>query len=411
VAERRLRVLLTESSSASAREVLTVLARQGHEVGVMDSGGISFTVLSRWVRRRHPSPRFSDDPLAYLDALREVLKTSSYDVLLPTHEQLVALSRYRQEFEALAALAVPGFDAVRQAQDKAAASELLAELGLPQPPTVLVHDERELLAQAGMLPGYVKLRVATSSRGVWAVEDPADLARVAAEPAVRNAFAARGRIVVQRAVPGPLVQVQALFVHGELVGAHTLVRRREGVQGSASSKESVTIPGVAEHLTTLGAKLAWHGPLSIDAILTGDTVAYIDINPRLVEPVNAELAGADLVRRWLAVSRGQRVGPPPQARSGVRTHALLMAVIRHAELGHGRRDILKELAAAALRRSWYAGSEEELLPLRSDPGGAIPLALISAVLLVSPRLWKRLAGSGMPAHALTPEGWQQLAGH
>jgi hypothetical protein len=141
------------------------------------------------------------------------------------------------------------------------------------------------------------------------------------------------------------------------------------------------------------------------------TEMVVDAAPGLGTAIVEGTVVPDLVRRWLALSRGQRVGPPPQARSGVRTHALLMAIIRHAELGHGRRDILNELAAAALRRSWYAGSEEELLPLRSDPGGAIPLALISAVLLVSPRLWKRLAGSGMPAHALTPEGWQQLAGH
>ncbi|MGC4943548.1 hypothetical protein [Kribbella sp. DT2] len=407
--DRRYRILLTDASSASAREVLTILGRQGHEVGVMDSGGISFTGLSRWVGHRHRSPSFAADPMGYLATLRAVLKTTRYDVLLPTHEALVALSRYRDEFgELVRGLAVPPFAAVRSAQDKAAAVRLLDELGLPQPETELVSGPSELLARRALLPAYIKLPVATSSRGVWRAETAADLARIAALPAVRAVFADGGVVLVQRPLAGPLLMVQAIFDQGVLVAAHTAVRRREGVQGSASAKESVVRPEVLQHLTTLGKALAWHGPLSIDAIVEEgtDQVRYIDVNPRLVEPLNGELAGADLVRRWIAVSTGERTGPLPEPREGVRTHMVLMAVIRHAELDRGRRAVLKELVAATIRRGWYAGSREELLPVRSDPGVALPLFAISACLLVAPRSWRKLAGSGAPAHTLTPEAWQ-----
>ncbi|MEI5103007.1 MFS transporter [Streptomyces sp. PmtG] len=407
----RRRVLLTEASSASAREILTVLGRHGHEVGVMDSGGLAFTALSRWVKHRHKSPRFSADPARYLDALRRTLASHPYDVLLPTHEQLVALSRHREEFRALGVgLAVPGFDAVRRAQDKAEAVRVLDALELPQPDTDLVRDEGELLAQKERLPLYVKLSVATSSRGVWRADEPEDLSRIAALPVVRDVFAHGGEVLAQLAVPGPVVMVQALFDQGVLVGAHTALRTREGVQGSAAAKESVALPEVAEHLAALGAALDWHGPLSLDAVLDQEAgqVRYIDVNPRLVEPVNAELAGVDLVRRWLALACGEPAGPPPVARPGVRTHMLLMAVVRHAEAGRGRRAVLRELAQAAARRGWYARSQEELLPLRSDPGGALLLGAVSACLLVSPRVWQRLAGIGAPAHALSAEGWRQL---
>lgn len=407
----RYRVLLTEASSASAREILTVLGRRGHEVGVMDSGGLAFTALSRWVARRHRSPRFSADPVRYLDVLRQVLTSHAYDVLLPTHEQLVALSRYREEFGGLGVgLAVPEFDAVRKAQDKAETVRLFDELGLPQPDTVLVADEKELLALTQQLPAYVKLPVATSSRGVWRADDPTELAGIAARPEVQEIFGRGGEVLVQRALPGPVVMAQALFDQGTLVGAHTVLRKREGVQGSASAKESLELPDVSRHLAKLGDALGWHGPLSVDAVLDErqGAVHYIDVNPRLVEPLNAERAGVDLVPRWLALSRGEEVGPPPPTRAGVRTHMLLMAVVRHAEVGRGRLAILKELARAAAGKGWYEGSEEELLPIRSDPAGALLLGGISACLLLSPRLWQRLAGSGAPAHALSAEGWRQL---
>ncbi|WP_028925080.1 hypothetical protein [Pseudonocardia acaciae] len=407
----RHRVLLTEASSNSAREVLTVLGRHGHEVGVMDGGGVSLTACSRWVRRRHRCPRFAADPLRYLDALREVLAGHDYDVLLPTHEQLVALARYREEFGALGAgLAVPSFASVRRVQDKSAAVRLLGELGLPQPETALAADVKELLGHAGRLPVYVKLPVATSSRGVWLAESPERLARVAALPAVRDAFAAGGTVLVQRPVPGPLVMVQALFDGGTLAGIHASARGREGVQGSASAKESVVLPGITRHLARLGAALDWHGPLSADAVLDerSGQVHYVDINPRLVEPVNAELAGADLVRRWLAVSRGEQTGPLPPPTAGVRTHLLFAAILRHAETGRGRRAMLRELVDAATRRGWYADSVEELLPVGSDPAAALLPAAVTACLVVSPGLWRRLAPTAAPAHALTPSGWRRL---
>jgi hypothetical protein len=40
--------------------------------------------------------------------------------------------------------------------------------------------------------------------------------------------------------------------------------------------------------------------------------------------------------------------------------------------------------------------------------GALLLGAVAACLHVSPRLWRRLAGSGAPPHALTADGWQQL---
>jgi hypothetical protein len=62
----------------------------------------------------------------------------------------------------------------------------------------------------------------------------------------------------------------------------------------------------------------------------------------------------------------------------------------------------------AARRGWHTRSHEELLPIGDDPGGALLLGAVAACLLVSPRLWRCLAGSGAPPHALTADGWQQL---
>src|SRR6266487_5670778 len=61
--------------------------------------------------------------------------------------------------------------------------------------------------------------------------------------------------------------------------------------GVAAVKESIEHEAIRSDLLRLGEALGWNGALSIDAILTSDGPRYIDVNPRIVEPMNALLAG------------------------------------------------------------------------------------------------------------------------
>ncbi len=64
-------------------------------------------------------------------------------------------------------------------------------------------------------------------------------------------------------------------------------------------KEGVQRPAVCDHLARIGERLGWHGALSVDYILLreGESLRYIDCNPRLVEPMSALLAGLDVTGR------------------------------------------------------------------------------------------------------------------
>jgi hypothetical protein len=381
-------------------------------VGVLDTGGALAAVAgrSRWVARRHRVPAFSADPAGHVEALHQVLVAHHYDVLLPTHEALVAVSRCRQRLASSGTrLAVADFEAVRRLQDKCSAVRMLDELGLPQPRTVVVSGEEALRAALARGPAYLKLAIGTGSQGVWRVESAADRARVSGLPSVRAGLRCGDEFVVQAVQPGELVMVQALFAQGRPVAWHLVSRSRAGVGGGAAAKVSLSLPAVREHLVALGGALGWHGQLSLDAILDGEELYYIDVNPRLVEPVNAELAGVGLVDRWVGLALGRQVGPPPPGRAGVKTHILLMALLRQAETGGGRRAILAELAASMLRRGWYADSREELLPV-ADPLASVPLlAATAGCLLMRPQWWQRLSSSGStPPHVLTPTAWELL---
>ena len=158
----------------------------------------------------------------------------------------------------------------------------------------------------------------------------------------------------------------------------------------------------------LGHRLGWHGALSADAILTGDGPRFIDINPRLVEPGNADRAGVDLVTPMLELAAGGTPRAQPPGRAGLATHQLLIAVLGAAQRTGRRRPVLAELAAAAGHRGSYQDSREELTPLRGDLRAVLPLALAGAATLVRPASWRWFVADSVRNYSLAPAGWRQL---
>lgn len=399
-----MKVLLSDGSGLTARQVVAHLGRAGHTVDVLAPDGFALVRSSRWVRRVHSAPPLGQDPHAWLDRALAVLRNDTFDVLLPTHEQVAVLSRHADQVRAVGTgLTVPPFPALSRLQDKVSAADTLRELGLPQPPSAVADSESALLRAD--LPTFVKVPIGTASNGVYQVVDRAGLARVAADLSARGVFG-HGGVLLQDPVAGPVVMVQSVFDHGRLVAWHTNLRTREGSSGGASGKRSIAEPAIGGHLARLGGALQWHGALSLDAVLAPDGPRYVDVNPRLVEPGNAYRSGLDLVAILVRISVGERPDPVPPGRPGVATHQLLQALL--ATAGRGRAATLRELRDAAFRVGPYRASTEELTPARGDLRGLRPLLSLVIALLTNPDSVARLARGTVASHALTLSAWQQI---
>lgn len=400
------RVLLTEASSTSARQCITILGRQGHTIEVLETRPSPFTEFSPLIAARHPTPPMGTDPGGYLDALRGTLGSGRFDVLLPTHEQLALVSGFAHELAGGAAFAVPGFAALRLVQDKTAAVGVLQQAGVAQPDTRIVWSA-EVLRSAWQPGGwFVKVPIASGSTGVWRVDGERDLAAVADAPLVSDSFARGWPVLIQREVAGPVVMVVGVFAHGRMAGVHAARRTREGVNGGAAGRQGVVDDDACVALERLGGALAWHGPLGLDAVDTADGLRVIDVNPRLVEPYNAFCAGVDLVAAMLDVAEGRQVETLAPVVPRAKTHALVMALV--ASAARGRTAVVRELAAAALRVGPYAGSAEELLPRRWDSPSAHLNTKVAIALLRDPLAARAMGESGTGADGLSPDAWQWL---
>jgi hypothetical protein len=111
----------------------------------------------------------------------------------------------------------------------------------------------------------------------------------------------------------------------------------------------------------------------------------------------AWLAGVDLVDLLLRVSLGETPAVARATREGVVTHQAMQVLLGSAQRGGDRRDLLRSCRDIWCRRGDYAGSTEELTPVRIDWLSVAPLMITALLLLVSPGL----------SHVLAKRGWGQ----
>jgi predicted ATP-grasp superfamily ATP-dependent carboligase len=391
-----LRVLLSEGGSTSAREAITLLGLAGHHIEICDPSPRCLGRFSRFVRAFHRCPGLGVDPAGYLAFVEDLLARRQFDVLLPIHEQGLLFAKVQHRLPAHTALALPSFASYRTALDKASFSAVLDQLGLPQPPTRIVTSVGD--ASTTPLPCVIKAAIGTASRGVWIVRSEAE--RDVALRELADVTPPGGAILLQQFVDGPVEHAQAVFCRGELLAMHGYRRIAEGAGGGPARKLSVRRDGVRADVAKLGRHLAWHGALSLDYVWHAEAPRYIDCNPRLVEPMSAALAGLDLLGLLLRVSVGETPPPPPVSRDGVRSHLAMQALLGSALRQGSRRALLRELAALLGLRGVYAGSVEELTPLKNDWISGVPLLATALILLARPRLAERLAVKGWGDHLL-----------
>ncbi len=396
----RLRILFTEGASLSARQTLYPLGPH-HDIDVLDPDPLCQCRFSSYVRRFIRSPSFSKQPEEFLRFLARLLRGGQYDVLLPTHEQVYLLSRFRDAFTPHVGLALPDFASLERMQNKAHFSRLLTELDLPQPETTIVRSRAEV-DRPWRYPVYLKLAHSTAGGGVFYIEGPQALQQRAEELDRSGRLAGAAEMLMQQPARGVLSTVQAVFNRGQLIGVHCFESRRLGVGGMSTARTSADHPIVRQHVERIGNHLDWHGAFFIDYFYDRDSgrPEYIEANPRIGETVNAMLCGINLPQLLVQVSRGES---PPRAALGsfgVRTHNFLMILLSMAYDGQGRMAQLREILRYLKGQGLYKNGEDELTRPHEDPLSRLPRDGTALQLLAWPGLAKGIVAKTVENYSL-----------
>ncbi|MEX2310581.1 MAG: hypothetical protein WD738_23645 [Pirellulales bacterium] len=404
----RLRILFTEGASLSARQTLYSLGPY-YDIEVIDPDPLCQCRFSSYVRRFIRSPSFSRQPVEFLRFLAALVRERRYDVLLPTHEQVYLLSRFRDAFTAHVGLALPEFAALERLQNKAHFSRLLAELDLPQPETVILRSPAEL-DQPWSFPLYLKLAHSTAGGGVFFIEDREALRRRAEELERSGRLTPNTEMLVQQPARGVLSTVQAVFNRGEMIGVHCFEARRLGVGGMSTARTSADHAIVREHVERLGKHVGWHGAFFIDYFFDRDSgrPQYIEANPRVGETVNAWLSDINLAELLVQVSAGKSPPRAPLGRVGVRTHNLLMILMSMAYDGHGRTALLREIYRCLKGQELYDSGEDEITRPREDPLSRLPRFWITTQLLAWPGIARRIVAKTVENYSLPEAATERI---
>ncbi|MGD0453003.1 MAG: carbamoyl-phosphate-synthetase [Solirubrobacteraceae bacterium] len=398
---RDVRVLLTEGSSLTSREVVTCLGPRGYRLEALDADPLCVDRFSRWVRRVHRCPPAGADPLGYLQTLERVVARRRIDVVLPTHEQAWLLASARPLLTARVRVAVAEAKVFERVQSKLAFARLLDELGLPQPAWRPVRGAGDLADLR--FPYWLKTAFSTAGQGVREVVDARSREHALA------ALLDRAPLMAQQPASGRYGQVQGLFDRGRLVAAHTSVQRATGIGGSAAARLSVDHAAPRMHIAALGEALRWHGGLTLDYLHEHGSPQYIECNPRTVEPGNAAASGVNIAELQVRLTLGEHLdGPARVGRAGVRTHGAIAMLLGAAARGESRSSLLRGMGEAVAHRGVCAVSGEQLTPLLRDPPSALAAAYVAARIMLEPRAAAEIAGRAVSGYAIDPASVAQV---
>src|SRR6516164_422174 len=120
-----MRVLLSEGSGLTSRQVAGRLSELGHEVEVLSSTPLCLTRFTRHVRAVHAVPRFGDAPFAWLEAAQRLAGERKADLRFPVFVKRAVST---------------ASSGVRQVRDRGELSKAVAELGEKRDEGVIVQE-------------------------------------------------------------------------------------------------------------------------------------------------------------------------------------------------------------------------------------------------------------------------------
>lgn len=405
-----LRVLLSEASSLTAREFITVLGH--HHVNVEAVSWVNLPIgrFSKWCSAIHRVPAPNEDPRNYLTAIDRLCETGRFDAVLATHEQawLFAAGRRFLPHARLAVAEPAAFDTV---MSKLAFANTMDNLGLPQPAWRPVYAESDVDALG--YPVWVKAAFSTAGRGVRKANNHAEAASIWHNFVVAAGGNAGGGVMIQAPAAGAYAQIQAVFDHGQMLAAATSKLVATGVGGSAAARCSINHPQAVDALNMLGRHLTWHGGITLDYFHVDGSPQFVECNPRTVEPGNADAAGVDLPGLTIALATGRGSGlrlsgHPQLTMPGIVTRSTMAMALGAAEQRRTRRAVLSTLTGALAHRPPLHDSTEVLTPIVSDPPSAIPAAIAVGRVLTNPASVTKLAGHTVNDYAIVPRTIERI---
>lgn len=270
------KVAVTYSWNRMSYIINKSLSQKGIKVFTGDSSFINMNKFSLLRNKcfRYPNFYYSIDN--FLLKLNRVLSSNKITKLIPTHEEIFIISKYKDSLNNINTL-VPGFDTLKIAHKKNLSTSLASKLGIPLPFTfepVNQSDCKSFFYQS-QKPIVLKYGNSNSSKGVFYINKVEEL---------ESHFNNIGNFILQVFVRGEGYGVSMLYNKGALRASFTHKRLQEKIStgGTSTLRVSTKNPVLENYARTILDNLNWNGVAMVE--FKWDEARnkgyFIEINPR-----------------------------------------------------------------------------------------------------------------------------------
>ena len=283
----RVPVIVTNGWLRTSYNVVESLGKRGIPVHVVDASKYAMCRVSRWTKSFHRVPNHYDDPEGFVRAVAEIAVQVGAKVLIPIHEESLAIVRFRHMLPPDLRMAITSASNLEIGFSKWKTQQLCERNGVPAPLTFTPNslDDLSRLANDLVYPVVIKPRIGNSAKGVIIVYDAEHFLQSYKSLLDQYGFVDDHWPIVQEYLGKDLHGVCMIYENGELRASFCeqyLRCKQEDMFGTSTYRISTY---VREHIVTckrLADSLGWHGVLHFDILVDPNTGVgkIIEMNPR-----------------------------------------------------------------------------------------------------------------------------------
>ena len=274
-------VIVTYCWNRVGYNILRSLTARGLSVWVADTSKNNICSLSRFCSGSFTYPDPFADEEAFIDCLVVKVKELKPRMLLPTHDESVVIMRHRDKFPAELIIPYEDSELLLALANKAKATELASEAGVPVP---TVYSEVDEIKD---YPVVFKTVIGNSAKGVYFPKTKEELLNVMALHQGEDTLC-------EEWIGGTDYSVDCVRWDGFWKSSvyHALVTKTDG-GGTTTQREIVSAPELEEYARMLLDSVDFHGVCGLDFRYDPETgkIAFIEVNARftggLATPITA----------------------------------------------------------------------------------------------------------------------------
>jgi predicted ATP-grasp superfamily ATP-dependent carboligase len=289
-----MKALVANAKTAPALAIIRSLGRRGIEITGASDISSDFPLFSKFCKKKILLRTDSDDMGNKIKELLNIFKNNHFDVFFPLmrEDSLLALAKYKNDFEQYTRIVLPSLDQLSILSDKAKVSSLLSELGIPGPKTYFVNSESVLdsILENANFPLIIKPFRGEGTTGIKIIYNPKEL-----EINYNKIESTYGSTLIQEFIYGKKYSAVFLLNKNYEVRrffVHHAIREYPINGGPACFLESVKYDPIYEYGLKLLTRANYSGMAEMEFIVDNKDgkPKIIDVNPRFYGSLQCAIA-------------------------------------------------------------------------------------------------------------------------